>query len=191
MVSVTNTPSDQKQLYGLSARAFGAGAHFNGGGESVPCGPATSEVSVADSFSPQKTARTIADPGGSIGCFGRRGEVQLRAPLHHAAHAAVVVAVAAVAAAFFLFRELGDEALGGEEEAGDGRGVLQSTAGHLGRINDAAGDEVFELAGGDVIAFAAFAVLDLLDDERAFHAGVRGQGAEEGFDGLMPTKQVP
>src|SRR6478736_4325912 len=53
--------------------------------------------------------------------------------LHHAAHAAVVVAVAAVAA-FLLFRKLSDEAFGGEEEAGDGGGVLQSAAGHLGRI---------------------------------------------------------
>ncbi len=62
--------------------------------------------------------------------------------LHHAAHVSVVVAVAAGVG--FLLRKLGDEALGGEEKAADGGGVLQGTAGDLRGVNHAAGDEVFE-----------------------------------------------
>ena len=39
-----------------------------------------------------------------------------------------------VSASFFL-RDVGDEALGGEQQAADGGGVLQGGAGHLGRID--------------------------------------------------------
>jgi hypothetical protein len=38
---------------------------------------------------------------------------------------------------FFFLRNLCDEALGGEEEAGDGGGVLEGAAGHFGRVYDA------------------------------------------------------
>ncbi len=65
--------------------------------------------------------------------------------LHHAAHAAaVVVTVAGVA--LFLFRQLSDEALGGEEQTADGGCVLQGAAGDLGRVDNTAGDEVFHFA---------------------------------------------
>ena len=64
------------------------------------------------------------------------------------AHAVVMTTAAG---RFFLFRDVGDEALGGEEQTADGRGVLQRAACHLGRINDAGFDEVFILAGGDVV----------------------------------------
>jgi hypothetical protein len=102
--------------------------------------------------------------------------------LHHAAHAAaVVVAVAGVS--LLLFWEVCDETFGGEEEAGDGSGVLEGAAGDLGWVDDAGGDEVFELACGDVVAFATFAVFDVFDDESAFDAGVRGERAEGSFDG--------
>jgi len=93
----------------------------------------------------------------------------------------VVVAVAGVS--LLLFREVCDETFGGEEEAGDGGGVLESAAGDLGWVDDAGGDEVFELAGGDVVAFATFAVFDVFDDESAFDACVSGERAEGSFDG--------
>ncbi len=38
---------------------------------------------------------------------------------------------------FFLFRNLGDDCFGGEQQAGDGRRVLQRAARDLGRIDDA------------------------------------------------------
>ena len=62
----------------------------------------------------------------------------------------------------FPFRDLGDEGFGGEEQAGDRRGVLQRAACHLGRVDHAGFDEVFVFAGGDVVAFVAFAFLDFL-----------------------------
>ena len=83
---------------------------------------------------------------------------------------------------FFLLRELGDDGFGGEQQAGDRRGVLQRAAGHLGRIDDAGFDQVFVFAGGDVVTFVAFALLDFLHDERAFLARVIGELAERLFD---------
>ncbi len=58
------------------------------------------------------------------------------------------------------------------------RRVLQRGAGDLLRVHDAGLDEVFVFAGGDVVAFVALALLDFLDDDAAFHAGVVGQRAE-------------
>ena len=72
--------------------------------------------------------------------------------------------------------------LGGEEQAGDGGRVLQRAAGDLRRVDDAGFDEVVVFAGGDVVAFVAFALLDFLHDERAFQAGVVGERAERLFD---------
>ena len=45
-------------------------------------------------------------------------------------------------------------------------------------INHAGLDEVFVFAGGDVVTFVAFAAFDFLHDDRAFDAGVGGEGAE-------------
>ena len=66
------------------------------------------------------------------------------------------------AAGFSFSGSLGDHRFGGQEQAGDGRGVLERAAGHLGGIDDAGLDEVFVLAGGDVVAFVALALLDFL-----------------------------
>ena len=68
------------------------------------------------------------------------------------------------------------------KQAGDRGRVLQRAAGHLGRIDDAGFHEVFVFAGGDVVAFVAFALLHFLHDERAFLAGVIGERAERLFD---------
>ena len=51
-----------------------------------------------------------------------------------------------------LLRLVGDDGLGGEEQRGDRRGVLQRRAGHLGRVDDAGGDQVDVLAGRGVEA---------------------------------------
>ena len=58
--------------------------------------------------------------------------------------------MAAAACGCFLLRELGDEALGGEEQSADGCCVLQRAAGDLCRVNDAGFHEVNPFAGGDV-----------------------------------------
>ena len=64
--------------------------------------------------------------------------------------------VVAAACGCFLLRDLGDEALGGEEQSADGCCVLQRAARDLCRVNDAGFHEVHPFAGGDVQAFVAF-----------------------------------
>ncbi len=53
-----------------------------------------------------------------------------------------------------LLGALGDERFGGEDQAGDGGRVLQGGTGDLGRVHDALGDQVAELAGRGVVALA-------------------------------------
>src|SRR3954452_19885960 len=88
----------------------------------------------------------------------------------HAAHAAV----AAGHGRSVLLRLVGDDGLGGEEERREGGGVLQRGAGHLGGVDDPAGDEVHVLAGGGVEAPAGVGVADLLRDDATLEAGVDG-----------------
>ena len=69
--------------------------------------------------------------------------------------------------------KVGDEALGGEHEAGDGGGILQGRTGHLGGIHHAGDEEILVLIGYDVVAHVrGFEVLDLFHDEGGFAAGV-------------------
>ena len=102
---------------------------------------------------------------------------------------AVVVRIGA-----FFLGDVGDEALGREEQAEDRRGVLQRGAGHLGWVHDACGDEVAVFAGGDVVAVVANGALrtdegDAATWDAAFfnsgtggvQGGVRGSGLSVSF----------
>src|ERR1043166_4210321 len=100
----------------------------------------------------------------------------------HAAHAAVTVVVTAAGRLLLLLRRFGDQALGGEEQARDGAGVLERAARDLLRINDAGFHEVFVLARGDIVAFVAFAPFHFLRDDAAFHARVVRESAERRFN---------
>src|SRR5690606_40819483 len=71
-----------------------------------------------------------------------------------------------------LLRLLGDESLGGEEQAGHRRRVLQRGADHLGRVDDAGLEQVLVLAGRGVPAVRALRGAHLLDDDRAVPAAV-------------------
>ena len=66
---------------------------------------------------------------------------------------------------------IGHQRLGGQHHAGDAGGVLQSGAGHLGGIHDAAGDHVAVLL---LVGVKAVAILaggtDLLQDHGAIQA---------------------
>ena len=79
---------------------------------------------------------------------------------------------------FLLLRNFGDQALGGQQQTGNRGRILQGGAGDLFRIDDASLHEVLVFASSDIIAFVAFAPLDFLHDDRAFHAGIRSQGAK-------------
>src|SRR5207253_114086 len=93
-----------------------------------------------------------------------------------------------------LFGLVGDDGLGGEEERGDGRGVLQGRARDLRRVDDALGDHVHVLTGRGVEAVTDGQVADLLDDDSAFEAtvdrdllqrGLKGQLHDRGTRGLV------
>ncbi len=64
-----------------------------------------------------------------------------------------------------------------QEQACDRRGVLQRGPRNFFWVDDSRFDEIGVLAGGDIIAFIAFAPLHLLYDHGALHARVVGQGS--------------
>ena len=100
----------------------------------------------------------------------------------HAAHSTHAAALRH-GGSFVLLGHLCDESFCGEEESADGCRVLERTAGHFGWVDDAGFDEVHILASGDIVAFSAGTLLDFLHDERAFLAGIVGEGAERLLDG--------
>src|SRR5664280_1281109 len=85
----------------------------------------------------------------------------------HAAHL-----IAARGSRSGLLGLVGDDDLGGEEQRGNGRGVLQCRAGDLSRVDDALGDQVDVLAVGRVQTPARGQVADLLSHHPALHATV-------------------
>ena len=97
-----------------------------------------------------------------------------RLEAHAAAHAAHTAAHSTLAAAATAGRGrhgrglLGDQALRGQNHAGDRRRVLYRGAGYLGRVDNALCDQVAKLAGRCAVADAI--ALDLLDNEAAQNA---------------------
>src|SRR5699024_9354189 len=71
-----------------------------------------------------------------------------------------------------LLRLLGDDGLGGQEQTSDGGRVLQSGAGDLGRVDDAVLEPGDVLTGDGVQSDTGSHVLDLVDHDAAFEAGV-------------------
>src|SRR6266480_4694220 len=103
--------------------------------------------------------------------FGTEGTGEL-VNLVHAAHAAGAGGPGS-GGLLVIFLDVGDEGLGGEHEARDGRRVLQREAGDLGRVDDAHLDHVAVLAGLGVEAEVFFlGVADLADHNGACMAGV-------------------
>src|SRR5258708_15927932 len=80
----------------------------------------------------------------------------------HVSHPTVVVAVAAERGGSLLGC-VGDQRLGGEQDAGDAGGVLQRDASDLGRVDDARLEPVLVFPGGGVLARGALGVAALLD----------------------------
>src|SRR5687767_2325893 len=70
-------------------------------------------------------------------------------------HAAAGSVTMTARRSFLLLRNLGDHALGRQQEAGNRSRVLQRGARDLRRINNARLDEVLELVGRDVVANVA------------------------------------
>src|SRR5687768_9991864 len=114
------------------------------------------------------------DTPGLAGVFTRI-EVSWAASEAHAAHL-----VAARSRRSGLLRLVGDDGLGRQEQRGDRRGVLQGRPGHLGRVDDARGDQVDVLAGRGVEAVTRRQRADLLRHDAALEAGVDGDLLERG-----------
>src|SRR5262249_10526691 len=75
----------------------------------------------------------------------------------------------------FWLRLLGHHCLGGDEEAGNGGGILQRRTHDLGRVNDALFDQVAIFAGLGVEAETVVAfVEDLASHYRAVLTGILG-----------------
>src|SRR6267378_7557758 len=110
----------------------------------------------------------------------------LRQQLHvHAAHAAHVGhAVAVAAAALLLFHQLRNHRVGGEHQAGYGRGVLQRGTSDLGRVDHAHLHQVAELLGLRVEAEVALVLQHLVEHYRGLRAGVVDDDAQRLFERL-------
>ena len=92
--------------------------------------------------------------------------------------------MAAACRSFLLFRDVGDDGFGGEEQARDRRSVLQGSARDLSGIDDAGLDQVLvDIRSGVVAEVGILRVVDLADDDRTFFASVRDDGAKRLFDG--------
>jgi two-component system, LytTR family, response regulator len=96
------------------------------------------------------------------------------ANLVHAAHAAGARGAAAVSCAGFLrFLDVGHQSFGGEHEARDGSGVLQSETSNLGRVDHACLDQVAVLAGVRVVAkVLVLGLADFAQNDGTFVAGI-------------------
>ena len=84
-----------------------------------------------------------------------------------------------------LLRDVGHQALGGQNHGSHGSGVLQSAAADLGGVNDAQLDHVAVLVVGGVKAIGgAGAVVDVVEDDGAFQTGVSGDLHDGGLQSL-------
>src|SRR5688572_31517404 len=71
-----------------------------------------------------------------------------------------------------LLRSLGDHHLGGEQEPGNGRRILEREARDLRRVQDAHLDQVAVLAGRGIVAVGTLGLAHLGEDDRAVFTGV-------------------
>ena len=71
-----------------------------------------------------------------------------------------------------VLRCLGDHDLGGQQQTRDRSRVLQCQTSDLGRVQDACFDQVTELARGRVVAVAALAGPNIVQDDSGIFTGV-------------------
>ena len=106
-----------------------------------------------------QNGRCISAPAETVFCRG----------LIHAAH------VGSCGHRRILLRDVGNQALGGEDHGSDGSGVLQSAAADLGRVDNAEGDHVTVGVVGSVVTEVDVLVAgNGVQNNGAFNTGVRG-----------------
>jgi len=102
----------------------------------------------------------------------------------HAAHSSHATAAAAHGGRLRL-GEIGDGALGGEQQGRDGGRVLQGGAGDLGRVDDAGLDHVDPLHLGGVETDVLLLVLGAVGDDGAVDSRVLGDLADRLLEGAL------
>src|SRR5438445_5442737 len=90
----------------------------------------------------------------------------------HSTHAAHPGRATAAGGLQLLLRLLGHHRLGGEQQAGDGRRVLQGGPRHLGGIDHARSDQILVLVGARVVPEPTLSFLHLLQDDAALEPGI-------------------
>ena len=89
-----------------------------------------------------------------------------------------------MASGLFLLRGLGDEGLGGQEQARDRRSVLKGQACDFDGVDDARFEQVAPFAGlGIVAVMGIIALFDVADDDSAVDSSVLGDEQGRLFDG--------
>src|SRR5262245_2780448 len=101
-----------------------------------------------------------------------------------------VPAVSTTTGRLFLLGLLRDERFGRQHEARDARGILQRAAHDLHRVDDALLEQIAVFARGRVVAEVGFAFADLVDDDRAFFAGVLHDLAHRLFGGATDDRDA-
>src|ERR1043166_1020965 len=122
-----------------------------------------------------KKGEPIIGPPSLDWVFGLAGKLACPAPiLVHAAHTAGTARASASGSCLLLvFLDFGHQSFGGEHQAGDGVGVLESEAGDFSRVNDASFHHVavFASVGVEAEVFV-LGVADLADHHSALVSGV-------------------
>src|SRR5947208_10149476 len=109
-------------------------------------------------------------PGLSFSLSAERLDLEI-----HTTHATHAAARRHAASAGVLLRHFGHHGFRGDQESRDGRCVLDRHTNHLGRIDDALGDQVDVFAGLRVEAVGILILLeDLADDHRTVFASIDG-----------------
>src|SRR5437764_14006466 len=109
-------------------------------------------------------------PGLSFSLSAERLELEV-----HTSHATHAAARRHTASAGVLLRHFGHHGFGGDQESRDGRWGLDCHTNHLGRVDDALGDQVAVFAGLRVEAVGILILLeDLADDHRTVFASING-----------------
>ena len=83
------------------------------------------------------------------------------------------------------FRLVGNHSFGGEEQCGDGGGVLQGRAGNLHRVIDAGFEQVLVDTGGSVETVATGEAADLLGHDARLQARVERNLLQRGGEGRL------
>src|SRR4029077_19584161 len=114
-------------------------------------------------------------------------DIGLAGSLVHAAHAAGATwAARSSSRLLVVFLQLGHQSFRGEHQAGDRRGVLESKAGDLGRVNDPSLHHIAVLASVGVEAEVfILGVTDFADHHSAFVSGIESDLAGRLFESAL------